>query len=119
MVTRAAWLSITPELERELPDAVATLTAGRRAQHTAAAAERRKIEGLLLHRGQRRWLRYLHAIVELIEQRAACPDDDVQAARSCARSVIANHHNLLLALPGSGSRLTATDRARLSEGAMR
>jgi hypothetical protein len=28
--------------------------------------------------------------------------------------VIANHHNLLLGLPGAGARLTATDRARLA-----
>jgi hypothetical protein len=114
MVKRATWLSITPEPERELPEAVATLTAGRRAAASAVAGERRRIERLLLHSGQRRWLTYLHGVVDLIDGRTWSPDDDVQRARTRARVVIANHHNLLLALPGAGARLTATDRARLA-----
>jgi hypothetical protein len=114
MVKRATWLSITPEPERELPEAVATLTAGRRAAASAVAGERRRIERLLLHSGQRRWLTYLHGVVELIDGRTWSPDGDVQRARTRARAVIANHHNLLLALPGAGARLTATDRARLA-----
>ena len=67
MVKRASWLSITPEPERELPDAVATLTAGRRAGPDAVAAEQARIERLILHGSQRRWLAYLHDVVELID----------------------------------------------------
>jgi hypothetical protein len=114
MVKRAAWLSITPEPERELPEAVATLTAGRRASPGAAQAEAVKIERLLLHGGQRRWLRYLHGVVELIDARAECTDPDVRRARDRARAVIANHHNLMLALQARPSGLTAIDRARLA-----
>ncbi len=114
MVKRASWLSITPEPERELPDAVATLTAGRRAGPEAVAAEQARIERLILHGSQRRWLAYLHDVVDLIDaehRRATTPTSPRPAiGRS---KVIVNHHNLLLGLPGDGSRLTATDSSRL------
>ena len=113
MVKRASWLSITPEPERELPEAVATLSAGRRAQPDAVAAEGARIERLILHGSQRRWLAYLHAVVNLICARNGGDDPDVAAARERAAKVIANHHNLLLGLPGEGARLTATDSSRL------
>lgn len=115
MVKRATWLSITPEPERELPDAVATLTAGRRADPVAVAAERERIERIVVRRGQGRWLAYLHDVVELIERRTQSVDPEVRRAGERARRVIANHHNLLLGLPGRGARLTAHDRARLEE----
>jgi hypothetical protein len=115
MVKRATWLSITPEPERELPQAVATLTAGRRPDPGAVAAERARIERIVLSRGQRRWLRYLHDVVELVERRTQSADPEIQRAVLRARQVIANHHNLLLGLPGPGARLTAHDRARLEE----
>jgi hypothetical protein len=114
MVKRAAWLSITPEPERELPEAVATLAAGRLADRDAVQAEASKIERLLLHGGQRRWLHYLHSVVELIDRRAGSGDPDVWRARARARAVIANHHNLLLALQTRPSGLTDIDRARLT-----
>jgi hypothetical protein len=115
MVKRATWLSITPEPERELPEAVATLTAGRRADPVAVAAERERIERIVLRRGQRRWLTYLHDVVELIERRTQSADPEVRRAGERARLVVANHHNLLLGLPGAGARITAADRARLEE----
>jgi hypothetical protein len=113
MVKRASWLSITPEPERELPEAVATLTAGRRAAPAAVAAEEARIERLILHGSQRRWLAYLHEVVDLIAAGNGTGDPDVAAARTRATKVIANHHNLLLGLPGEGARLTATDSSRL------
>jgi hypothetical protein len=115
MVKRASWLSVTPEPERELPQAVATMAAGRRADPGAVVAERTRIERLVLRGSQRRWLAYLHEVVGLIERRAGSPDPDVETARLRAGAVIANHHNLLLGLPGAGARLTAEDRARLQE----
>ena len=115
MVKRATWLSITPEPERELPQAVATLTAGRHADPGTVAAERQRIEQMVLRRGQRRWLAYLHGVVELIERRTQSVDPEVRRAGERARWVIANHHNLLLALPGKGAKITAGDRARMAE----
>ena len=49
MVKRASWLSITPEPERELPSAVATLRAGRLPSGDELESERARIEHLLLH----------------------------------------------------------------------
>jgi hypothetical protein len=115
MVKRASWLSVTPEPERELPQAVAALTAGKCPGPDAVLAEQARIERLVLRGSQRRWLAYLHEVVGLIEQQSGSHDPDVQAARARAGAVIANHHNLLLGLPGAGARLTADDRARLQE----
>lgn len=123
MVKRASWLSITPEPERELPEAVATMSAGRRADGRAGAdliaAEQARIERLILHGSQRRWLAYLHDVVNLITAPNGGDDPDVAAARARAATVIANHHNLLLGLPGydparaGAAGVTATDASRL------
>jgi hypothetical protein len=115
MVKRAPWLSVTPEPENELPAAVATLRRSGGVTGDAVAAEAARIERLVLHGSQRSWHRYLHGVVELIEHRAGDPDPEVAKAREVAIAVIANHHNLLLALPGSAARRTETDRRRLSE----
>jgi hypothetical protein len=119
MVKRASWLSITPEPERELPAAVATLSAGHRAGPAAIAAEQARIERLILHGSRRRWLAYLHDVVDLIAAENGSDDPDVAAARERAIKVIANHHNLLLGLhdydPARAGRagFTATDSSRL------
>ena len=49
----------------------------------AVAAERERIERLVLHGRQREWLAYLHEVVELIERPA---DGDDAAARARARA---------------------------------
>ncbi|MGH2916811.1 MAG: hypothetical protein ACRDMX_17680 [Solirubrobacteraceae bacterium] len=113
MVKRASWLSITPEPERELPCAVATLASGRAAAPEAVAAETARVQRLVLRGSRRRWLSYLHEVVGLTE-RVPAGGEDLEAARARARAVISNHHNLLLALPGSGARITAEDRALLT-----
>jgi hypothetical protein len=114
MVKGATWLSITPEPERELPRAVATLTQRSEPAPDAVAAEAARIERLILHGSQREWLRYLHRVVELVDELAGEPDVDVQRARTIATAVISNHHNLLLGLPGRGAQLSAADRNRLN-----
>lgn len=115
MVKAATWLSITPEPERELPQAVATLAHGTDAPAARVAAEEARIERLVLHGSQREWLRYLHGVVRLIDERAGDRDPDVQRARAIATAVISNHHNLLLALPGRGAQISAGDRVRLAQ----
>jgi hypothetical protein len=110
MVKRASWLSVTPEPERELPAAVATITAGRRAPAEAIGREQARVEQLVLHGSERRWIAYLHQVVELIEARSTVQDPDVAHARRRAAAVISNHHNLLLGLAGPGAKLTAQDR---------
>ena len=115
MVKRVPWLSLTPEPERELPAAVATLSYGRPATDLEVADEAARIERLVLRGNERRWDSYLHDVVSLIDQRAGDLDPDVALARGIAIAVISNHHNLLLALPGRGARRTESDRRRLSE----
>ena len=114
MVKRASWLSVTPEPERELPEAVATLRQGRRPPASAVTAERERIERLVLHGRQREWLAYLHEVVGLLE-RPVNGDEQLARARKRATIVLANHHNLLLGLPGRAAERTAADRARLSK----
>jgi hypothetical protein len=115
MVKSASWLSLTPEPERELPAAVATLRAGSAATDAAIAEEGALVERLVLRGNERRWDQYLHEVVSLIDQRAGDADPGVTRAREIVIAVISNHHNLLLALPGRGARRTQTDRRRLSE----
>jgi hypothetical protein len=115
MVKRAPWLSVTPEPERELPEAVATLRRGAAADVEAVAEETARIEQLVLRGSERRWDGYLHDVVSLIEQRDGAADPDVARAREVAIAVISNHHNLLLALPGRGARRTESDRRRLTQ----
>jgi hypothetical protein len=115
MVKRASWLSITPEPERDLPHAVATLMRGAPPSEDAVADEAARLERLVLRGTQRGWNHYLHRVVELIEERRHDADPDVTRARTLAASVIANHHNLLLALPGRGAQQTEADRRRLAQ----
>jgi hypothetical protein len=112
---KSAWLSITPEPERELPWAVATLTRRGRPSPRAVAEETARVEHVVLHGSQREWLRYLHGVVELIDATAADTDAEVRQASELASAVISNHHNLLLALPGRGAQLSAADRVRLAQ----
>lgn len=114
-IRRAAWLSITPEPERELPGAVAVLSAGHLVGDDAVRAERLRLQAIVLRSGLRRWLSYLREVLELIERRTGDDDPDVARARARARVVLTNHHNLLLGLPGPGAALTTHDRARLAE----
>jgi hypothetical protein len=118
MVKRTVWLSITPEPERELPAAVATLRAGADPSDGEVAAEAGRIARLITRSGQRQWLRYLHGVLVLTESRAQSPDPVVRRAAGRAAAVLSNHHNLLLALPGAGARLTADDRVRLDRLAL-
>jgi hypothetical protein len=110
---RDAWLSLTPEPERELPPAVATLRIGGRAAAEAVRRERARVERLVVRARRRTWLAYLGEVVELIEGAGGSLDPDVQRARAVALEVVQNHHGLLLGVPGSAAEQTAGDRSRL------
>ncbi|MEU4063867.1 hypothetical protein AB0F25_15775 [Streptomyces wedmorensis] len=67
------WLGLTPEPERELPAAVAALRASLGTAHhpppgraELAAAERRRVERLVLRGSRRSWLRYLAEATALV-----------------------------------------------------
>jgi len=114
MVKRVSWLSFTPEPERELPEAVATLACGGVPSAEAVALERERIERLVLHGSEHQWLAYLRGVVELIDRTEGSDDQSVSRARARSTAVISNHHNLLLALPGRAAERTAADRVRLA-----
>jgi hypothetical protein len=96
--TRYAWLSITPEPERELPVAIATLRAGGSPSGPAVEAERRRVERLVTRASRRAWTRYIAEAAELA--RATEGDREVADARALVLDVIENHDNLRLGLPG-------------------
>ncbi len=108
------WLSVTPEPERLLPAAVATLEAGGAPPPGAVERERARVERVVLRARLRAWLAYLSRALELAENRAQASDPHVVSARETAVAVISNHHNLLLGLSGRAARATAAERARLT-----
>ena len=116
-VTAREWLSVTPEPERELPAALAAMRC--RGVPSAAAIERERehIERIVLHGGQREWLDHLSEAVRLIDATEGDSDPAVMSARELAIEVIANHHNLLLGLPGRAAERTAEERKRLGGSA--
>ena len=115
LAARRSWLSITPEPERELPAAVAVLIAGHGVPVDAVRQERLRLQKVVLRGGLRGWITYLRSVIGLVELRTGTTDPEVLRARSRARAVLVNHHNLLLGLPGAGASLTVHDRARLAE----
>jgi hypothetical protein len=84
---RHAWLSITPEPERELPEAVAKLRG-----NGSIEAERARVERLVVHGSRRAWSAYLSEVEALA--RDAPPSE----ARAIVLEVIGNHDNLKLGL---------------------
>jgi len=112
-----SWLSVTPEPERLLPGAVATLRAGARPPVAAIERERERVERLVVRARLRDWLAYLSRTLELVERRLDASDPEVVCARETAAELIANHHNLLLGLPGPAAQRTAGERVRLQSRA--
>ncbi|MEA2418013.1 MAG: hypothetical protein QOE60_219 [Thermoleophilaceae bacterium] len=95
---RHAWLSITPEPERELPAAIATLRAGGVPNDSAIELERRRAEHLITRASRRAWLAYLADAAALA--RAADGEGEVAEARALVLDVVDNHDKLRLGLPG-------------------
>jgi hypothetical protein len=111
---RAAWLSLTPEPERELPAAVATLRAGGPPDDESVERERRRLEALVVRAQRRGWLAYLGRALELAEDSEHERDDQAVArARGLVIDVLHNHHQLLLGVDARAADRTAAERARL------
>jgi hypothetical protein len=84
---RRAWLSITPEPERELPRAVAKLRG-----NGSIEAERARVERLVIHGSRRAWTAYLAEVALLAR------DAPPSKARDIVLDVVHNHDNLKLGL---------------------
>ncbi|GLW51326.1 hypothetical protein Stsp02_69870 [Streptomyces sp. NBRC 14336] len=112
------WLGLTPEPEQELPAAVAALRSppDGRPPSVLVAAERRRVQRLVLRGTQRAWLRYLHEVTELVVEAARSRTADGGAAL-LAGEVVLDHHRMLIGLPGRGYDRTAAQRRDL-EGAL-
>ncbi len=97
---REAWLSLTPEPERDLPFAIAALRAGGRPSAAEVEAERERAEGLVLRGSRKRWLQWLNEGLELAERPENQGDPKLAEARELLLDVIENHHALEQGLPG-------------------
>ena len=103
---REAWLSLTPEPERDLPAAIATLRAGGTPTAEQIEAEREHAERLVLRGSRKRWLAWLNEGLELADghhgtssaSRPGVPSQ-VRAARRLVLDVIENHNELEKGLP--------------------
>ena len=100
MSAREAWLSLTPEPERDLPLAIAALRAGGRPTAAEVEAERKRAEGLVLRGNRKRWLAWLNEGLELAERPEVERDAQLAEARELLLDVIENHHALEQGLPG-------------------
>jgi hypothetical protein len=101
-----AWLSLTPEPERELPAALAVLRARGPASRELLDAERTRAERVVLHGSEAAYLSWLAEAAGLAAAAAgqASADDDVARAAAVVRDVVGNQAGLLLGLPGGGER---------------
>ncbi len=106
------WLSLTPEPERELPPVVAALRSGEgRGLGEALDRERSAVEEIVVRGRESDWLGYLSEVVSLLLD---SPEVGLSAAqREAALEVLANHHRLLLGLPGDAAERTEAERVAL------
>ena len=105
---RREWLSITPEPERLLPRAIATLQAGGTPSLQAVEREAERVEQLVLHGSRRRWLTWLRETDRLA--RAVDPGEapvELAEARAEVLAVIGNHDALMAGLPGPSAAAAA------------
>jgi hypothetical protein len=103
--TGREWLSLTPEPERELPDAVATLRHGSPAPPERVEAERERFERLIVRarrRAYRRWLAEARSLATPHANEHA--DSGLRSAADLTLSVIDNHEALRAGLERRGGR---------------
>jgi hypothetical protein len=89
------WLSLTPEPETELPEAVATLRHGSPPPPERVAAERERFERLIVRarrRAYHRWLDDARALATPHSREGA--DPELRSAADLTLSVIDNHEAL-------------------------
>ena len=92
---RHRWLSITPEPEFELPEALAALRAGGPPSVAQVELERARAERLVMRGSRRAWRQYLADALALA---STSEDPAVAEARALVEDVVLNHNNLELAI---------------------
>ena len=107
-----AWLGLTPEPERSLPELLAYLQDD--PSESAISTEQGRVTDLVLRGTGRRWLQYLDEAVELALGVAdGSGDGDAELALTVAQ-VVLEHDRMLIGLPGSAYYRTAERRRRLA-----
>ena len=107
-----AWLGLTPEPERSLPELLAYLHED---PNRSVSAEQSRVTRLVLRGTGRRWLRYLDRAAELALGIAdGSRSGDAELALAVAH-VVLDHDRMLIGLPGSAYHRTAERRRRLAE----
>jgi len=107
-----AWLGLTPEPERSLPELLAYLQDD--PSESAISTEQDRVTDLVLRGTGRRWLQYLDEAVELALGVAdGSRDGDAEMALTVAQ-VVLEHDRMLIGLPGSAYYRTAERRRRLA-----
>ena len=101
-----AWLSLTPEPERTLPELLALLGQSR-------DTEEDRMTRIVLRGTSRRWLRYLdRAATVALEVADGTRDGDPELALAVVE-VVLEHDRMLIGLPGRAYDRTEERRARL------
>jgi hypothetical protein len=108
-----AWLGLTPEPERSLPELLAYLQDDPSA--SSVRSEQSRVTDLVLRGTGRRWLRYLDQAAErALDVADGSRDGDAELALAVAQ-VVLEHDRMLIGLPGSAYYRTAERRRRLAE----
>ena len=109
-----AWLGLTPEPERSLPELLAYLQDN--PSESAVSSEQNRVTDLVLRGTGRRWLRYLDQAAELaLDVADGGRVGDAELALTVAQ-VVLEHDRMLIGLPGSAYYRTAERRRRLAAG---
>lgn len=103
-----AWLSLTPEPERNLPELLALLGQSRH-------VEEHRMSRIVLRGTSRRWLRYLSRATSIaLEVADGTRDGDPELALAVVE-VVLEHDRMLIGLPGRAYHRTEDRRRRLRE----
>ena len=108
-----AWLGLTPQPERSLPELLAYLQDD--PARSTVGSERRRVTNLVLRGTSRRWLRYLDRAAELALNVADGSGDGDPVLALAIAQVVLEHDRMLIGLPGSAYHRTAERRRRLAE----
>jgi hypothetical protein len=104
-----AWLGLTPEPERSLPELLDFLQGG-----TTLSRERNDVSRLILRGTSRRWLRYLDRAAQVAIDVAGGDRPGDPALALAVAEIVLEHDRMLIGLPGTAYYRTTERRKRLA-----
>jgi hypothetical protein len=114
----AAWLSLTPEPERHLPQLLALLARDAAPSGRRLRAEQTAMTRLVLRGTPRRWRRYLdQATSQAVAVAHGASDGDPHTTELALAvvEIVLEHDRMLIGLPGRAYRRTAGRRRLLRQ----